>query len=261
MFTEDGHCGTEAQVAGLCGKEDLRMTIFGKSGVDLFWRNPLLLHLNDDIAIDQKVVGDCLSRRFTITVSQLIPDAVQILRVRHTEEEQKQSGEHFNFKPDSSGSLSQSCIDPLFVFAQKNVDQEKSCACAGTDGLSYDPFPLLRNAAFCVVQLVVLVRTGFAIVALNENLGLVDDRHGHVDLTPCLVHGKVFVAGNVPLLRIFPLKAIVAVPVHVQLLAVLPDAHLLPVKLQEEAITLGGIRGQKGVAVAVKYCSILADRI
>ena len=117
--------------------------------------------------------------------------------------------------------------------------------------------PAAGQVLLDIIQLVILVGGGLGVAALDKYLGLVNDRHGHLHLAARLIHREVLVAGDIPLVRVLPVVAVIAVAVDVQLHPVLEDVDLLAVEVEEEAVALGqafrlGV-GFHGVGVAVQH--------
>ena len=95
---------------------------------------------------------------------------------------------------------------------------------------------------------------------------LVDDRHGYPDFAPCLIYGKVFVAGDIPLIGLVNvLIAVVAITIDVQLDTVPPGPDLRSVELEQESIAIGELcrrcRGGQSVTIAVKFFSFSLNAV
>ena len=243
VLAEDGH--RRADAGGLLHEGNIVAVIKTILRQPLLIADPILLQLRHDVAVDIEVAGDGGGAGLPVGVSggvgigQLLPDFSQVLRAGEAEEHQQQGGQHLDLKPDLARPPGQSHVRPLLVLSQQDVHQEHPSAHTGADGLLNDPLPPLVQTLFDVVQCVVLVGAGAAIVALDKNLRAVHNRHGHLHLGPRFVHREVLVAGDIPLIAVLPfVKVVVAAAVDVQLLPIQPCADLLPIKLQEESVAL-----------------------
>ena len=252
VLRQDGH--RRADAAGLLHSGNPGVAVFLKGGVPLLAGKLVQdLPVNGDIAGGGGAHG-CRGR---VGVGQLLPHLPQVLHSGQAEEHQQQRGKYFCLKPQLPGPPGQGHVRPLLVLPENKVHQKQPRAHTHANGVAYNGLPVLLQSLFCVVQLVVLVRPILPVVALDEDLGTADDRHGHLDVASYLVHREILVAGDVPLVKILLLvEVVVAAAVDVLLLPVQPDAHLLPVEDQEKAVALGHQGGgvhvrTEGVRVAV----------